>query len=338
MLNLDTLGIYIPGTSLIHRLQARTKLLLLLWTIPMLLIIFNQPHPLLPAVVLIVLTGAMLLLSRIPLAVYWARLRLLLIILVLGSVQLLFSDGKPLTSIGPFAISYGTARLILALYSIASACWLLIYLAPTRRLRPLRRRPRLRLLSALLGLGLLASMGLLAALWSTPASSMLQGSLTPTIEGMWFAVKTGLLLVPFLLAMVLSMTTTPVAVIDGAGRLLRPLRWLPLPIDDLLLMALLALRCIPILIDETQQLIRAQSARGASFAAGPLREQLQNLMTLLIPLIQGAFRRAADLASALEARGYRSDSHWTSLHEGAYTPIDYLLLFLLVLASGSLLA
>jgi len=134
------------------------------------------------------------------------------------------------------------------------------------------------------------------------------------------------------------MTTTPVALIEGLTVLLAPLRRLRLPIDEFALMALLALRFIPTLTEEVELLIKAQTARGADFAHGTLRERAQSLTALFVPLLQGALRRAADLATALEARGYTVEGRQTLLHEGRLAARDYVTFTAVVLVTiGALL-
>jgi energy-coupling factor transport system permease protein len=142
----------------------------------------------------------------------------------------------------------------------------------------------------------------------------------------------------YTLALLLTMTTTPVALIEGLTVLLAPLRRLRLPVDEFALMALLALRFIPTLTEEAELLIKAQTARGADFSHGTLRERAQSLAALFVPLLQGALRRAADLAAALDARGYTVEGRQTLLHEGRLAARDYVTFAVVVLVTvGALL-
>ena len=141
------------------------------------------------------------------------------------------------------------------------------------------------------------------------------------------------LLVLYACSLLLTMTTTPVALIEGLTMLLLPLRRLRLPVDDFALMTLLALRFFPTLIEEAEQLTKAQAARGADLASGTVRERLQSLATLFVPLMQGVLRRAADLATALEARGYEVEGRQTMLHETAFGKVDYVVLGMVVLVT-----
>ncbi|MFN8503903.1 energy-coupling factor transporter transmembrane component T family protein [Kouleothrix sp.] len=153
------------------------------------------------------------------------------------------------------------------------------------------------------------------------------GPLAVTYEAVALAVR---LLVAFLalylLALLLTLSTSPVALIEGLTLLLGPLRRLRLPVDAFALMALLALRFIPTLADEVEQLVKAQLSRGASFTHGSLAERRDSLAALIVPVYTGALRRAAELAEALDARGFRPDGSPTRLHERPLARADYLCL------------
>ena len=91
-------------------------------------------------------------------------------------------------------------------------------------------------------------------------------------------------------------------------------------------MTLIALRFIPTLFEEIEQLIKAQAARGASFSAGSPRERVRSVMALFVAFLRNTLRRASDLAIALEARGYQVDGRQTRLYEKRFTSADYLVL------------
>jgi energy-coupling factor transport system permease protein len=153
------------------------------------------------------------------------------------------------------------------------------------------------------------------------------GPLVITDRGAWLLISIfAVFLALYMLALLVTMTTPPVALVDGLALLLAPLRRLRLPVDAFALMTLLALRFIPTLFDEVDLLIKAQTARGADFAHGSLAERLRSLTRLLVPLTHGVLRRAADLAIALEARGYAIEDRPTSLYETVLRIPDYLTL------------
>ncbi len=158
------------------------------------------------------------------------------------------------------------------------------------------------------------------------------GPLVITDLGVWISLQFfTILFALYGFSLLLTMTTTPVALVEGMMRLLAPLRRLRLPVDDFALMCLIALRFIPTLMDEVEMLAKAQLARGADFTHGRLRDRLLSVTTLIIPLIQTTLRRSAELATALEARGYEFDERRTLLHEQSLAPRDYLTLGLVLL-------
>lgn len=106
-------------------------------------------------------------------------------------------------------------------------------------------------------------------------------------------------------SVILTYTTTPLALTDGLEQLLRPLAKIKVPVHEFSLMMTIALRFIPTLIEETQKIMNAQKARGADFSEGSLMSRAKALVPVLVPLFTSAFRRADDLAVAMECRCYR---------------------------------
>ena len=122
------------------------------------------------------------------------------------------------------------------------------------------------------------------------------------------------LVVLVLIGSVLTLTTPPMALTDGLAWLGRPLRRLRVPTDELALMVTIALRFIPTLLVELDTIMRAQRARGADFRHGGIRERVRALVPVLVPLFVLSFRRADELALAMEARCYRPGVVRTRLH------------------------
>ena len=120
----------------------------------------------------------------------------------------------------------------------------------------------------------------------------------------------------------LTLTTSPISLTDGLERILRPWQRLGLPAHELAMMMTIALRFIPTLIDEADKIMRAQKARGADFDSGGLVQRAKNLLPLLVPLFISAFRRADELAMAMEARAYRGGQNRTRLRELQMTALD----------------
>ncbi len=121
----------------------------------------------------------------------------------------------------------------------------------------------------------------------------------------------------------LSYTTSPIMLTDGLEELLTPLKRVKFPVHELSMMMSIALRFIPTLIDETDKIMSAQKSRGASFETGGIISRARALIPVLIPLFINAFRRAEDLALAMECRCYHGGEGRTSLRELKFASLDY---------------
>ncbi len=117
----------------------------------------------------------------------------------------------------------------------------------------------------------------------------------------------------------LTYTTTPVALTDGVESLLTPLKWIKFPVHVLALIMSIALRFIPILMDETERIKNAQKARGADFESGSLFKRVKAIVPVLIPLLLSAFRRADELGDAMDARCYMGDKKRTKYKKLVFT-------------------
>jgi len=124
----------------------------------------------------------------------------------------------------------------------------------------------------------------------------------------------------------LTYTTSPIALTDGLETLLGPLKKLKVPVHELAMMMSIALRFIPTLIEETDKIMSAQKARGADFESGSLMDRAKALVPILVPLFVSAFRRADELAVAMECRCYHGGEGRTKLHVLHYGTRDYLVL------------
>ena len=128
---------------------------------------------------------------------------------------------------------------------------------------------------------------------------------------------------------ILTFTTSPIVLTDGIEALLRPFKSIGVPAHELAMMMTIALRFIPTLLEETDRIMKAQTARGADFSSGNIINRAKNMLPLLIPLFISAFRRADDLATAMEARCYRGGEGRTRMHELIYLKRDYLTLMVM---------
>jgi len=122
----------------------------------------------------------------------------------------------------------------------------------------------------------------------------------------------------------LTYTTSPILLTDGLESLLGPLKKIRVPVHELAMMMSIALRFIPLLIEETDKIMSAQRARGADFETGSLMDKAKALIPLLVPLFISAFRRADELATAMECRCYHGGEGRTRLRELRYRPSDWL--------------
>lgn len=121
-------------------------------------------------------------------------------------------------------------------------------------------------------------------------------------QGVFISIR---FLVLVFMTSILTLTTSPISITDGIETLLNPLKKVKLPVHELALMMSISLRFIPTLMDETDKIMKAQMARGSDLSAGPLKDRVKAIVPLLVPLFVSAFKRAEDLATAMEVRGYR---------------------------------
>ncbi len=238
MLEKITLGQYYPGSSLIHHLDPRTKILLL---IMMIVAIFCAGN-LMAFLPVIIALAVMIRLSGIPAKLILRAIRPLRLILILTFIlNLFFTSG-------------GTVLLE----------WRFIRITAEALMRAVLYTIRLLLLVI--------------------ASSML------------------------------TYTTAPIPLTDGLESLLNPLQKLRFPAHEMSMMMTIALRFIPTLLEETEKIMKAQASRGADFENGNVIQRAKAMLPILIPLFVSAFRRAGDLATAMEARCYHGGEGRTKFH------------------------
>lgn len=163
-------------------------------------------------------------------------------------------------------------------------------------------------------------------LFLTPGTPLIRiWKLTITSEGLRTAVFMAIRLTFLIIgSSVMTLTTTPNNLTDGMEKMMRPLRVIKVPVHEVAMMMSIALRFIPILLEETDKIMKAQIARGADFESGNLIKRAKALVPLLVPLFISAFRRANDLAMAMEARCYRGGDGRTKMKPLVYQKRDYL--------------
>jgi energy-coupling factor transport system permease protein len=133
-----------------------------------------------------------------------------------------------------------------------------------------------------------------------------------------------------LMTSLLTLTTSPIEITDGMETLLNPLKKVRFPVHEMALMMSISLRFIPTLMEETDKIMKAQMARGVEFDSGPIKDRVKAVVPLLIPLFVSAFKRAEELAIAMEARGYRGGEGRTKYRQLSWHTVDTLQIFLLV--------
>lgn len=122
----------------------------------------------------------------------------------------------------------------------------------------------------------------------------------------------------------LTLTTSPISLTDGLESLMRPMSKIGFPAHEIAMMMSIALRFIPTLMDEADKIMKAQKARGANFETGNILQRAKAMIPLLVPLFVGAFRRAEELALAMDARCYRGGAGRTRMNQLKYTRLDLL--------------
>ncbi|HBG09655.1 MAG: energy-coupling factor transporter transmembrane component T family protein [Limnochordia bacterium] len=231
---------------------------------------------------------------------------------------------SPIHRLDPRTKILGTALLIVLLFSVdgfigyalvALAVAAVIHLSELPWRFVIRGlRPLMVILLLTVGLNVFLTEGeVLFRLWF----------LTVTREGLVRGLMMGTRLILLILGTsLLTLTTSPIQLTDGIETLLNPFRRIGVPAHELAMMMTIALRFIPTLLEETEKIMKAQMARGADFQSGGLMQRAKSLIPLLVPLFVSAFRRADELAIAMEARGYRGGQGRTKFRELRFGRID----------------
>lgn len=240
-----TLGQYLPGNSIFHRADPRTKILLTMGFMIVLFII-NSIYSLLLALVVVTATFKI---AGIPYKYAIRGIKPLLYIIIFTVVlNVFFTEGKVLVD---------------------------------------------------LGFAKITEQGILRAVTVSLRVLMLISS-----------------------ASIMTYTTTPIMLTDGIEKMLKPLNKIKVPVHEMAMMMTIALRFIPTLIDETDKIMKAQASRGADIGTGNLFQRAKSFIPILIPLFVSSFRRADDLAIAMEARCYRGSKGRTSMRILKYSGTD----------------
>lgn len=165
------------------------------------------------------------------------------------------------------------------------------------------------------------------------------GFITITKEGIRYAVFMALRLILLIIGTsMMTFTTTPNNLTDGLEDVLGPLKKVKVPVHEIAMMMSIALRFIPILLDETDKIMKAQMARGADFETGGIVKKAKSMIPILVPLFVSAFRRANDLAMAMEARCYRGGDGRTKMNPLRYKKRDAIAFVCVVVYLAAIIA
>jgi energy-coupling factor transport system permease protein len=236
---------------------------------------------------------------------------------------------SPLHELDPRAKIVGAAVLAVSLFLVDSITGFVLVAAAIASLVAASRVPPGLLLSFLRPVAFIVALTVLFQVFFSREGPVLfeWGFLEVHSGGLWMALFLALrILLLVCAAALLTATTAPVALADGIEDLLSPLKKLRFPAHEVAMMMTIALRFIPTLYEEAHKIARAQAARGADFSAGGPLGRARAMLPVLVPLTVGAFRRADELAEAMESRGYRGGEGRTRYRELRFRARDALAL------------
>ena len=162
-------------------------------------------------------------------------------------------------------------------------------------------------------------------LFTTKGTPILEiGLVKITIEGIDISIKLSLrLFLMVIMASILTLTTTPILLADAIESLMKPFEYIGVPTHEIAMMMTISLRFIPTLMEETDKIMKAQASRGADFDTGNFVQRAKSFIPVLVPLFVSAFKRADDMAIAMEARCYRGGKGRTRMRQLKISSLDY---------------
>ncbi len=245
------------------------------------------------------------------------------------SIGQFYPVASPLHALDPRAKIVASAVLVAGLFLVNSTAGFLIFTAMIVLLEAASRVPPGVFFSLLRPVAFIVVLTVVfQVFFSREGATLFEWGFVEVHEGglrMGFFLALRILLLVSV-AGLLTATTAPVALADGIEDLLSPLKKLRFPAHEVAMMMTIALRFIPTLHEEAQKISRAQAARGADFSEGGLLRRVRAMLPVLVPLTIGAFRRADELAEAMESRGYRGGEDRTRYRELRFRHRDALAL------------
>ncbi|MBO4229443.1 MAG: energy-coupling factor transporter transmembrane protein EcfT [Clostridia bacterium] len=245
-----------------------------------------------------------------------------------------FPGNSPLHKLDPRMKIFLIILFIVTIFCASSLLSFCLVLGSAAFLTILSRIPLRQILKGLRPLFLIMLFtAILNIFWTSGENLLWQwGFVKIYAEGLWYALFMIVRVVTLIIgsSVLLTYTTSPIALTDGLERVLSPLRVLHLPVHEFSMMMTIALRFIPTLIQETDKIINAQKARGADFTSGSLFQRMHALVPVMVPLFVSAFHRADELAVAMECRCYHGGEGRTRMTQLHLSGRDYLFLFFML--------
>ena len=220
----------------------------------------------------------------------------------------------------------GTIVFVVTVFFVDDFIGLLLATAALGAVIGLSKVPLKYMLKGLKAIFILMIFTVLLNVFLTPGTELVRlGFLKITKEGLALAGKTAIRLIYLIVgSTIMTLTTTPNHLTDGLEKALGPLKKIHFPVHELAMTMSIALRFIPILMEETDKIMKAQQARCADFESGNLIQRMKSLIPILVPLFVSSVRRAYDLAMAMEARCYHGGAGRTKMKPLLYARRDYL--------------
>jgi energy-coupling factor transport system permease protein len=235
-----------------------------------------------------------------------------------------YPTGSPLHRMDPRVKLFGTLIFLISVFCYRGIVGFAVVTAFLAALIAVSRVPFRYMVKGLKAIVVLMLITAAFNLFLTPGTVLVRfWKIQITEEGLSAAIRMAIRLIYLILGTsLMTLTTTPNQLTDGLEKALKPLNKIHVPVHELAMMMSIALRFIPILMEETDKIMKAQMARGASFDEGNMIKKAKALVPLLVPLFVSAFRRANDLAMAMEARCYHGGDGRTKMKPLRYQALD----------------
>ena len=306
------IGQYIPGNSVIHKLDPRMKITMLI----LMIVAIFVAHTVIEEAILLVLSLALIITSRIPIFKVLKGLRAIIFLVAFTAILQL---GNIRT--GNYIIKPDQVIMHMTLFNLLIIFALIAIYILTRKYIPFKFIYFLAL----------CAISFTLQYYFVSGPNLFNYNISFTDDGLTRVCFIVLRLINLvLLSSILTFTTSPMDLKNGLESLMKPLRVIKVPTAEIAMMISLVLRFIPTLLDETNKIIKAQASRGADFSESGLRQKMKQIISLLVPMFVVSFKRADDLANAMESRGYVIGEKRTSIYIMKLEFRDYFALFLVL--------